>query len=84
MKERRLSERRSKTLVDRIKARPVELEYRPSALNGVLIYSTRGALNEIAAIEGLSEKDLEALRRTGDVEEMYGRSTRPVPSASFG
>jgi hypothetical protein len=84
MKECLLSERGRKALVDRIKARPVEIEHRPSALNGVLIYSTRGAPNEIAAIEGLSKEDLGALRRTGDVGEMYGRSTRPVPSASFG
>ena len=84
MKERRLSETRRKTLVDRIKARPGEIEHRPSALNGVLIYSPRGAPNEIAALEGLSEKDLEALRRTGDVGEMYGRSARAVPSATFG
>ena len=31
-----------------------------------LIFSMKGARNELAAIEGLSEEELEALRRTGD------------------
>ena len=34
-----------------------------------LIFSKRGARNEVAAIEGLSEEEPEALRRTGDVVE---------------
>lgn len=34
-----------------------------------LIFSMKGARNEMAAIEGLSEEELEALRRTGDVAE---------------
>ena len=32
-----------------------------------LIFSVRGARNELAAIEGLSEEELEALRRSGNV-----------------
>lgn len=34
-----------------------------------LIFSVRGARNEMAAIEGLTEEELEALRRTGDAAE---------------
>lgn len=34
-----------------------------------LIFSMRGARNEMAAIEGLTEDELEALRRTGNAAE---------------